>query len=896
MAAVPGRARSFRTRVALRMFLLCGLCSLVPTVLIGVYVQTQIGATERVEAESALGAAAKGYGIALNERILQAEVALFDLAHHALAASDPAVPDQNAARIRDGRVRLLTVDGLPKPQGRQHPDEGLEIHDERLELLPLRDGDPPDVRVTLTVSRDGRAAQVSGLVPATSLWDDSLVSMPGTRFCVSHDGAPLSCTGEDPGEDRVESGWDLYLTPHFGESAGTWRIIAAQDAAVAKASSQQVLRRLPWIALGALLVALLLASVETRRTHQPLEQLLHGFRQMARGRFGAVQLEERRDEYGRIGAAYNRLSRTLRRQLRLLNALAGVDRRILDDPSVDALLPQILPKLPALLDCAEAAICIRDAAGRSVLRFAGARGVVADAAPAFGTKAELQSFLQRRLPHLRWSLRLILVGGQCRGALATGMAADHRPSRAARRAAAGFARRIAVALRNEEREQLLSRRAYFDLLTDLPNRRLMVDRMGQAIQRAAVDRSGFAICYLDMDRFKTLNDSLGHAAGDELLREVARRIPPLLGPVDTLARLGGDEFVILVPGADAQRAADLARRCQAALALPLKFESLNIEPQVSIGIALYPGDGEDAEEMLRSADAAMYRGKRQGGSRIVFFEESMNRDTARRLKLETSLRRALAEERLELHYQPKIRLADDAWAGVEALMRWRDPVLGVVSPAEFIPVAEDAGLIHELGRHALRSAARFARQCLDDGLPIGHVAVNVSMMQLRDGAVVDEIERLQREWRLPQGLLQIEVTESAIMDDAGQTAQLLARIRALGVKIAVDDFGTGYSSLALLQKLPVDTLKIDRAFVTGIEHDAGALGLLRAMLKVAQALHLEVVAEGVENVEQARLLAQEGCDIAQGYHYSAPLEGHALQGLLLAWSQPRYLQATPPAA
>jgi EAL domain-containing protein (putative c-di-GMP-specific phosphodiesterase class I) len=298
---------------------------------------------------------------------------------------------------------------------------------------------------------------------------------------------------------------------------------------------------------------------------------------------------------------------------------------------------------------------------------------------------------------------------------------------------------------------------------------------------------------------------------------------------------------------------------------------------------MYPADGHDFDVLLRNADVAMYRGKMGGGGRIVFFEERMNEQAVRRLQIESCLRQALGTDRLQLFFQPKISLADGGLHGVEALMRWEDPGLGFVSPAEFIPVAEESALILELGRFALERALEFCRQCMDIGAPVGHVAVNVSMLQLCDAGLVEFLERQLAVRRIPAAMLQIEITESSIMRDAAMVQDVLARIRALGIRIAIDDFGTGYSSLAVLQHLPVHLLKIDRSFISPIGRSVETLELVRAMLAVCRALGLESVAEGVETNEQHELLAANGCNYAQGYLYSRAVSASAALDLIRGW-------------
>jgi diguanylate cyclase (GGDEF)-like protein len=487
------------------------------------------------------------------------------------------------------------------------------------------------------------------------------------------------------------------------------------------------------------------------------------------------------------------------------------------------------------------------------------------------------------MPELQWEEMPLRVSGAERGRLICGRRRDRQVSAAVRRQAKGVARRFAVALRNEERERQLVRQAAVDELTQLPNRRLLQDRVQQALGEAGAAGESFAFVYLDLDRFKTLNDSLGHHCGDELLFQLAGRLARCAEADDTVARIGGDEFALLLRRVDA---AEALRRVQSAVAdlrETVRVGGVAIQPHASIGIAMYPADGCDFDALLRNADVAMYRGKAAGGGRVVFFEDRMNEQAVRRLQIESGLRQAVGSEHLQLHYQPKVSLSAGEMYGVEALLRWNDPALGQVSPAEFIPIAEESELIHELGRLALEQAIAFCRRCMDEAVPIGHVAVNVSMLQLCNAELVDFLRRQLSVRRVPAGMLQLEVTESSIMRDTGMVSEVLASIRELGIRIAIDDFGTGYSSLAVLQNLPVDVLKIDRSFVAQVASSMQSLELVRAMLTVCRALGLQAVAEGVETQQQHTLLAELGCDYAQGYLYSRAVPAAEVMELAGSW-------------
>src|SRR6478736_4451209 len=673
------------------------------------------------------------------------------------------------------------------------------------------------------------------------------------------------------------------LLPALVIGALAYTRVAEQSQLQSLAGLVGVRKALLFLGAAALLAALLIGSFEVRRVHRPLGELLQALRSMTRGRFVRLGLSQRRDEYSEIGRAFNQLSRTLRRQFRLLATLVRIDKAILERPAFEDLVSSMLPQLPAVLDAECVGFTMSDVSGRLVVAWSQRRDEGGIRRRQLGEHSQATELLREALAELQWEETPLRVSGAERGRLICGRKGGQKLSGALRRQAKGVAHRFAVALRNEERERQLVRQAVVDELTQLPNRRLLRDRVQEALGEAESSGESFAFVYLDLDRFKTLNDSLGHHCGDELLFQVAGRLARCAEPQDTVARIGGDEFALLLRRVNA---AGALRRVESALEQlreTVKVGGVAIQPQASTGIAMFPADGRDVDTLLRNADVAMYRGKAEGGSRVVFFEDRMNEQAVRRLQIETGLRQAIGTEHLTLHYQPKVCLSDGQMYGVEALMRWHDPVLGQVSPAEFIPIAEESELIHELGRLALEQALAFCRRCMDAGVPVGHVAVNVSMLQLCNADLVDFLQRQLNVRRVPPGMLQIEVTESAIMRDTGMVSEVLTGIRQLGVRIAIDDFGTGYSSLAVLQHLPVDLLKIDRSFVARITESRQSLELVRAMLTVCRALGLQAVAEGVETEEQHALLVEQGCDYAQGYLYSRPVPASQAMELAASW-------------
>lgn len=419
--------------------------------------------------------------------------------------------------------------------------------------------------------------------------------------------------------------------------------------------------------------------------------------------------------------------------------------------------------------------------------------------------------------------------------------------------------------------------AYHDPLTELPNRLLLNDRIQHAISRADRRRHSVAVLFLDLDRFKTINDSLGHPVGDALLQTIARELQDVVREEDTLARLGGDEFVLVLHEVDSREAVTgVADKVLGLFKGPFTVEGRELGVGVSIGISLYPQDGKDVTTLIRNADAAMYLAKEQGRNRYRFYTQELTLAANQRLELENDLRKALQRNELEVHYQPKVDLTDGTWVGAEALLRWPRREGGPVSPLVFIPVAEETGLIHELGAWVLRKACEQMRQWQDNGAPIRQVAVNVSSEQFLHGNIIAQVEEVLKDTGLSPSALELEVTEALFMEDTAQTVEIMNHLRQLGVSLAVDDFGTGYSSLGYLKRLPLNTLKIDASFVRDMIEDENDRAIADSVIALGHTLGMTVVAEGVENEQQAAALRQQGCDQAQGYLYSRPQPAEAL--------------------
>ena len=429
-----------------------------------------------------------------------------------------------------------------------------------------------------------------------------------------------------------------------------------------------------------------------------------------------------------------------------------------------------------------------------------------------------------------------------------------------------------------EQQSRLNYMAFHDSLTSLPNRSLFYDRIYHGLARARRAESKVALMLLDIDRFKNINDSLGHDAGDVMLKAIAMRLNEGVRDMDTVARLGGDEFVVVLEGIhDLEDVVFVANKLLTTLSRPMEISGHSISTTVSIGVSVFPDDGADTDELLKNADVAMYKAKEAGKNNCQFYTKGMNATAVNYLLLENDLRRAVEQQQLVLYYQPQVDLKTGEMMGVEALVRWQHPDRGLISPAHFIPLAEETGLIVPIGEWVLREACRQQKIWLDAGKHVGKVAVNLSPRQFHQKNFPGKVEAILEATGLEARHLELEITESCAMEHAGETINQLNQLNQMGMFLAIDDFGTGYSSLAYLQRFPIQKLKIDRSFINDIHDDDNDAAIAKSIIGLAHNMQMRVVAEGVENERQADWLRDMGCDQAQGFHYAKPMTAKQLE-------------------
>ena len=645
----------------------------------------------------------------------------------------------------------------------------------------------------------------------------------------------------------------------------------------------------------ALLMVALLSVIQIRRTMGPLDKLINGTRRIAEEDFDHRVDVAGRDEFGQLAASFNDMAERLGSQLGTLKVLSTIDQIILSKSDMDPVFSIVLARIRKLTSANFAGIVVLEKSTAGEARF---YYLQAGVGPSMEMKRiqvnteQLHEIAMRdkgfwldnaeSLQHyidqtgFQISGQLLIQPILAEGTLSAFICLEFKntvnlpPQMLAHLRDLGD--RIGVAISSAAHDEKLIYQARHDDLTGLPNRLLFKERLSSEISFAQREERIMALLFVDLDRFKNINDTLGHSAGDELLKETARRLRSSNRGSDIVARLGGDEFAVILPGiAGIRSASTAAEHILQAFSQPFAIAGQESYISASIGIAICPTDGTDSEDLLRKADTAMYRAKALGRSRFVYFEEQMNAEVIANMNLEREIRQGLLRKEFILYYQPKLDLRTGQIAGAEALLRWNHPTRGLVSPDKFIGIAEDTGLIDEIGKNVIWDACTQHAAWRAAGVHAPRIAVNVSVRQFRHCDMVQIFKEALQKTSTPSSALEVEVTESLFMDEASDAIAVLNELRQMGLKVTIDDFGTGYSSMSYLRQLPMDCLKIDQSFIADMVNDENASAIAEIIITLAHTLNKSVVAEGVETVEQLNLLRNWQCDTIQGYHFSRPL-------------------------
>ena len=750
------------------------------------------------------------------------------------------------------------------------------------------------------------------------LWADAAEFAGGASLLLlDAQGQVLSSTGAVPGDlarvgeeanQLISRSWEVFLAGRFG--APSWRLVAIRQRSTLLHNSGHSLIYFYLFASIGLTMALIawLSLVSIRRQLRPLELLTQATQHVSQREFEAFRGMSWNDEFGELARSFDSMSQKLHRQFSALETFAEVDRLLLGNPELESILSTLLPRAVGLLGCDAISVVLfdlesaGDARAFAYEQYAGLPAqrdprIIVSGIASLRTACNypaVQVVRNRQQPYFSSSEHPIVtirtfplkkdglgVGLLCLGYL--GEVLDRPDSGVG---AHDFADRLSLVLANLKQAENVRRHANYDSLTGLKNRHLFSECVREAVVTARACNGTGAILYIDLDHFKRVNDTAGHASGDALLQVVAQRLSACVGDGPSVARLGGDEFAVLMPVVQLPEAArELAERIIKALEPAILIDGREHQVAASVGIALFPGDGIELYDLLKAADIAMYQAKDAGRAKAVFFKPEMQARLLERVKLESDVRRACQARAFTLHYQPILSGVEGKGVGVEALIRLPAAAeMARISPAELISVAEETGLIIELGDWVLSSACQQFARWRREGLELEYVSVNVSVRQLEDSEFLTRLLRALAVAGMRGDELQLEITESVLARDVA-LRPLLEEIVARGVRLALDDFGTGYSSLGYLRTYPIHTLKIDRSFVLNLPHDMAGCRLVESIIVMCDALEKRVVAEGVETEEQRDFLLAMGCAGLQGYLLGRPMDAAEI---------PRWVSKLPP--
>ena len=903
---------TFSKGVGKRIFGFFLLASVVPMLFTAGLAYHEIGRSAENEAARELKNSAKAYGVDILTRLQLVS----SKASEVIRVLEQGDRIDTHEYLLDDFVSVWLLEDDTSLRLISGPDNSTAP--EVLSTLPLQGRTPLHVSGSreLIMQKESNAGTVMVFeLNGTKIWGPRENLPFNTEFCVfTESGIRLYCTTEieagihafvladakargsafadvDMGDKRQFAAlWHLFLGAAFG--AQPVDIIAIQDRDFALSAGTDFRRVfLPAIALVLILVGILSLNL-VGRSLVPLQHLTLAARQIASGNLKSRVRVRTGDEFEWLAEAFNNMASRLGRQISTLEAMSGIDRMILSGTRFEDVSEDVVKHLVGLTRCSAAAVIARDIHGAhrakmislhkgeftheriSLPHDMGNQWCQPRQVSVSEVDTKVAPYRERFEAYGQNYVVVIpvIMHEDIKGILLLGFKSRFDMTRSSFQRCVDLAGRFAVALTSVEREESLYRQAHFDPLTGLPNRQLLKDRLEQQLVAARIENHSGAILYLDLDRFKEINDVFGHSVGDVVLEQAAERIISEVRGRDTVARLGGDEFVIVLPSIrnnNIVRAT--AERLLDKLGDAFTVNDVDHYLSASIGIVVFPEDGDSVESLLKNADTAMYRAKDAGRSRFEFFSEQLNDDSRRKISLERDLRAAFYSRKLELRYQPQFDAHTGDISGAEALLRWEHPEEGIISPDEFIPMAEASGLIIELGAWVIEQACRDLCEVVDSGFHPGPMSINVSARQLRESSFAEQVMEPIRRFGIHPGYLQLEVTETTVAQNRDTAIRILETLRAEGVRIAIDDFGTGYSSLSYLQQMPFDVIKIDKSFIQQIGDGTTSDNICRTIIRMAEELGKKSIAEGVENDEQVEFLKKNGCDSIQGFFYSEAL-------------------------
>ncbi|MEE4378961.1 MAG: EAL domain-containing protein [Candidatus Competibacteraceae bacterium] len=918
----------FHSKIGRRIFLFFILSSLVPVGLFSAISLNKISTVLNEKVLQQLHATSKNYGMLLYDRLLflEAEITrVADSLNKEILEKNQLDKEVNE-RFKTFMIASVTDDQIVLPSSQKKiflskPQIDHLAQENSLLLSVISENYQAQVFLfKLLNSPNKKHSILIGEIRRDYLWENGDILEPATSLCILNqfNDAIHCASGEAswlpkslneqlavPSSGSIDWDinnkkaivyyWSIFTEPRFFTSY--WTVITTQPAIEARASVTDFLRTYSAVIVLAILSVLFLSIKTIRKTLLPLEALMSGIQRVSRGEFTEQVKVHSHDEFELLGASFNEMSGLLSKKIKILQTMAEIDRLILGRFTVRNVVDFVLTHFQELVPCDRVGMLILEEVNNGSSRLFVADQGSHDKSSSFEVKVsdqqideliENRNYLLHRADNkinsyltpmeetniCRFFLLPIMVEENLVAVIC--IAYKHVQNISDSDIALGreFSDRIAIGLSKSSWEKKLYHQAHYDALTNLPNRLLVTDRLNQAISRAKRYNTCTAVMFIDIDQFKKINDSLGHNAGDLLLKELAQRLPQSIRRSDTVGRLSGDEFIVVIPDTDKQKALSttitVAEKILAKLAAPFVLNDNSLRVTASIGIAIQPRDGVTIDDLMKNADTAMYHAKAKGRNNYQFYAKELNATAFARLQLESQLHRALERDEFELYYQPQIDILSGRIVAAEALLRWQNPAEGWIGPDQFIPIAEETGLILPIGEWVFRKACKDIKSICELGFSTG-VAVNISALQFRNPQLLVTIRQAIEDSALEPQNLEIEVTETTAMQGLEESLALLNQMREMGLRIAIDDFGTGHSSLAYLKRFPVHTLKIDRSFVQNLGVSQKDEAIINSILALAHNLGLDVVAEGVETTEQLQYLRQYRCEKFQGYLFSRPL-------------------------
>ena len=924
------------SRMGRRIAVAFAAVAIVPVLLLAVFAARATGQASAVSSERRLTGVSQAYARSLRSRFGAAETLVQNLTARDVGYDGSILRQQIVnSRAFKSAVVVDQDGGLVAGSAGFRPTPAQLVAIAAGQTVVLRvvlEGQPPSVFLARSVTAGGFQRLAYFEIAPDWLWKDlsggilatpiaivdaegivlqsTIPLLPETGRMFAHE-IQTSTTGNPSASESLSwqgagEEWRGVLThlTLIDERVTTvpWAVVALDHGATFFSRSVAIWALLPWVLLAALAAAWAGTVWLSHRHVGAIKAVEGGLAALAARRYERLSVAAS-DEARDLVRTFNNSVGLLEEQFRALETLGEIDQMLLGSAELEQMLESILERVQTVTRCHSVGITLRDAdapgRGRSYMAANGLSGlpvsrVELDADMVDTIAAERNGLTVTRCEEHRhsflrplneigseffWVWPVMAAGEGVEAILAIGYREAPGTDPLIAECGGQFAHRLAIALSKTARDERLHRQAHYDPLTALPNRLLFLDRLAQELATATAGLGRGAVLYIDLDHFKRVNDTVGHAAGDQLLIIVAQRLRSCVKDGDTVARLGGDEFTVILRNvADPDAARAVGERIIESLQLPVNIGGKDHYVAASIGMTLFPDDGQTIEELMRNADTAMYRAKELGRGRAMFFDLNMTGKPS--AATETGLHRALRRREFSLFYQPQFAVSDGSLAGLEALLRWQTPRDGMRYPNEFVPAAEESGLIIDIGGWVLDTACAQLAQWRDQNIAPPRLAVNVSVQQLKHSEFPKAVRRALDKYGIPPDLLELEITESVFADEAAGAA--LMRLSQIGVHLALDDFGTGYSSLNYLRQYPIGTVKIDRAFLEEVPQNPQSATLVETIVVMSHALGKRVVAEGIEVVEQLEFLKERHCDVAQGFYLARPLATSAVTELLQA--------------